>query len=179
MLGGYSPADNFRLDKPPASRSAPQESRSSLPDKPRPPSPLVNRHPTTVRMRTSVTSHPLACATPMQTPAICRPAIGRTRGLPGGGGAAVTTFPQFEQNRALGGNPDSTALTVKGHDQPPGNRISIPQYHYANATRLGSGAASAVESQLANYASYRDTGSSAACVRYRRATYSAQLSMAA
>jgi hypothetical protein len=31
--------------------------------------------------------------------------IGRTNGLPGGGGAAVTTVPQFEQNRALGGNP--------------------------------------------------------------------------
>jgi hypothetical protein len=41
----------------------------------------------------------------MHTPAICLPAIGRTSGLPGGGGAAVTTFPQFEQNRALGGNP--------------------------------------------------------------------------
>jgi hypothetical protein len=30
--------------------------------------------------------------------------MGRTSGLPGGGGAAVTTVPQFEQNRALGGN---------------------------------------------------------------------------
>jgi hypothetical protein len=42
---------------------------------------------------------------PMQTPAICLPTIGRTSGRPGAGGAAVTTFPQFEQNRALGGNP--------------------------------------------------------------------------
>jgi hypothetical protein len=41
----------------------------------------------------------------MQTPAICRPTIGLTNGLPGGGGTFVTTFPQFEQNRALGGNP--------------------------------------------------------------------------
>jgi hypothetical protein len=39
----------------------------------------------------------------MQTPAIWRPTIGRTSGLPGGGGAAVTTFPQVEQNLALGG----------------------------------------------------------------------------
>jgi hypothetical protein len=29
--------------------------------------------------------------------------MGLTSGLPSGGGAAVTTFPQFEQNRALGG----------------------------------------------------------------------------
>jgi len=58
-----------------------------------------------VRILTVVTFHPFACATPMQTPAICLPTIGRTSGLPGGGGAAVTTFPQFEQNRALGGNP--------------------------------------------------------------------------
>jgi hypothetical protein len=42
----------------------------------------------------------------MQTPAICRPTIGRINGLPGGSGAVVTTVPQFEQNRALGGNPD-------------------------------------------------------------------------
>jgi hypothetical protein len=41
----------------------------------------------------------------MHTPAICLPTIGRTSGLPGGGGAAVTTFPQDEQNLALGGNP--------------------------------------------------------------------------
>jgi len=40
----------------------------------------------------------------MHTPAICRPAIGLTSGLPCGGGAAVTVLPQFEQKRALGGN---------------------------------------------------------------------------
>jgi hypothetical protein len=56
-------------------------------------------------MRTVVTFQPFACAMPMHTPAICRPARGRTKGLPGWCGAAVTTFPQFEQNRALGGNP--------------------------------------------------------------------------
>jgi hypothetical protein len=42
----------------------------------------------------------------MQTPAICRPAIGLTSGRPGGGAVAVTALPQFEQNRALVGNPD-------------------------------------------------------------------------
>jgi hypothetical protein len=55
-------------------------------------------------MRTTETSHPFAWATPMHTPAICLPAIGLTSGLPSGGGAAVTTVPQFEQNRALGGS---------------------------------------------------------------------------
>jgi hypothetical protein len=41
----------------------------------------------------------------MQTPAIWRPTIGRTSGLPGANGATGTTAPQFEQKRALGGNP--------------------------------------------------------------------------
>jgi hypothetical protein len=40
----------------------------------------------------------------MQTPAIFRPTIGRTSGLPCNTGATGTLAPQLEQNRALKGN---------------------------------------------------------------------------
>jgi hypothetical protein len=67
--------------------------------------PPEKKKATTVRILTRDTSQPLACAMPMQTPAICRPAWGLTSGLPGIGAATEITFPQFEQKRALGGSP--------------------------------------------------------------------------
>jgi hypothetical protein len=63
--------------------------------------PLEKRNPTTVSMRTTMTSQPLACASPRQTPAIIRPARGRIRGLPGIGCVNDTAAPHLEQNRAL------------------------------------------------------------------------------
>jgi hypothetical protein len=54
-----------------------------------------------------------------QTPAICRPTSGRTSGLPGIGGATEITAPQFEQNRALWGNPVPQRLQKTAMIDPP------------------------------------------------------------
>ena len=48
-----------------------------------PTSPPVTKKPTTARMRTTATSQPLACASARHTPAIWRPTMGLTSGLPG------------------------------------------------------------------------------------------------
>lgn len=70
-----------------------------------PTNPPEKQNPSTVKMRTTATSQPYACDSAMQTPAICRPACGRTSGRLVGGGATFTPAPQFEQNRAVAGNP--------------------------------------------------------------------------
>jgi hypothetical protein len=55
----------------------------------------------------------------MQTPAIALPRWGRISGLPGMGGATEITAPQFEQNRALCGNPVPHRLQNTAIVEPP------------------------------------------------------------
>src|SRR6202012_1886416 len=56
-------------------------------------------------MRTAETSHPFDCASARHTPAICRPARGRTRGRLAYGACMGIAAPHAEQKRALKGNP--------------------------------------------------------------------------
>jgi hypothetical protein len=55
----------------------------------------------------------------MQTPAMLRPACGRTSGRPTMGGAAMITCPQLEQKRAVLGNPVPQRLQNIAMMKPP------------------------------------------------------------